>query len=171
MLPYWTQQFNLEEEIHEVSLYNYSAKCIVLSSDPTFGKSFAKEFKNIGGKYNSKLKFSEDEDPKGGWIFRATEESQSSLTNLLKEIFNGNIKPSIFKLREPIFDQQVICKKIVNKLNEIIELCSEEEEDIELEGDGVILNLSFNTPLDETKDCIYKIETSHKSLYVYQDKK
>lgn len=171
MIPYWTQNFVIDSENHEVNLYNYSSKCIVLASDATFGKSFAKEFKAIGGKYNSKLKFSEDQNPQGGWIFRATEESQNSLTNLLKDIFNGNVKPNIFKLKEPIFDQQVVAKKIINKLNELVELCSEEEENIQIDAPEVTLDLSFNQSYQEEENCIYKLETSKKTLYVYQNQK
>lgn len=171
MIPYWTQKFVIDDQTHEVNLYNYSAKCIVLASDQTFGKSFAKDFKNIGGKYNSKLKFSEDQDPQGGWIFRATNESQSSLTNLLKDIFNGNVKPSIFKLKEPIFDSEVIGKKILNKLDELLDLCPEEEENIFVETSEIKLDLSFNQPYNEEENCVYKLETSKKSLHVYQYQK
>ena len=171
MIPYWTQTFVIDGAEHEVNLYNYSAKCIVLSSDPLFGKSFAKEFKNIGGKYNSKLKFSEDQSPQGGWIFRATQESQEKLTSLLKDIFNGTIKPNIFKLQEPVFDRQVIGKKIINKLNELVDLCSTEEENIEIDAPGLTLNLSFNQSFDQEQNCIYKLETSKRTLYVYQNEK
>ena len=174
MKPYWSQEFTFDNEKHLVSLYQYPAKCNVLESTLFFGKSFSKYFKELGGKYNSKLKFSEEEKPKGGWIFRSSEESQGKLNDLLRRIYKGDIEPVLSKVIAPSFDNKDLSIKIFNKLQNILELLPDEEFSSDICENSEFKNVLYANLEDEEEaegDTIYSVVSSRNKFIVNQVKK
>lgn len=175
MEPYWTYKFKIElrgEDEHTVKLYKYSEKSIALVTTANFGKSFAKNFKELGGKFNKNLRIKDDKLE--GWIFRSDAQTQEKVSKLLKDIHTGSLKPEFVGIIEPDFDEKTRNKKIVNMLTTIIEMTPENiEEYVVSEDENAKVTLYFNS--DDTVvtegECIYTLQTAHKKIELYQLKK
>lgn len=171
MEPYWKQEFNLkinEVETHDVKLYQYSERSVCLISTPGFGKSFSKHFKSIEGRFNNNLKINDVKTP--GWIFKFNEEVLEKLNNILKEIYEGNIKPSA-NIIKPDFDIKSKNNRVFNTIANLIKLIPEDtEEHILSEEEGVKTTIYYNRD-DETVtegDMVYSFNSGKKSLEIYQ---
>ena len=161
--PYWEKDFKVDETIHNVKLYHYSAKSIAMVSDEVFGKRFAKYFKEIGGRFNPRLSVG------SGWIFKL--DSQKDLTSVLQKIFRGEAKPTEIGVTAPLFEDKDIDNKIFNTLADLIDLIPPEKaERVVSEKDDVRTTVYYNKD-DETithGDCIYSFTSAHKSLDIHQ---
>lgn len=171
MEPYWKHTFKFEnvEEEHEVKLYEYSAKAIALIGSPYFGKSFAKQFKELKGKFNNNLTINEEKV--AGWIFRTDDETQDALIKLLGDIHSGTVKPVFTGIKVPNFDDKHRNNKIFNMIKSLIDVIPDGEEEIEYHSDDkMTLSMYFNRSEETVTmgDCIYMIEGAHKKLEVYQ---
>ena len=172
MEPYWVFEYKMDlngVKIHNVSLYKYSQRCIVLVTTPSFGKAFSKDFKELNGRFNNRLKINENQI--SGWIFRADNNSQAKLNALLKEIHSGDVVPEFSGIQEPIFDEKTRNNKIFNLMNNILELASDETEDWVLtDNETAKTSIYFNA--DEATvtegDCIYSFQGAHKKIEIYQ---
>ena len=120
MEPYWSQDYTIDLEgvsSHNVKLYHYSKKCTVLISTTEFGRGFSDHFKEIGRKFNKYLK----EIGPSGWIFKVEEETQNKLNDLLYKIYEGSVKPKIFKPIVPEIGEEQRAKRTYNMLNQLLE--------------------------------------------------
>ena len=129
MEPYWTFTYKIplgETVEHKVCLYEYSPKALVLTGTINFGKAFAGNFKEIGGKFNPHLKISDCDKSEPGWIFRANNENQEKLLDLLKKIHTEDIKPNFYQRKDPDFDERSKLNKIYNQINSLLELIGDE---------------------------------------------
>lgn len=175
MEAYWTFKYQLSlrgEEEHVVHLYHYTEKSIALITTMNFGKAFAKEFKQLSGRFNPKLNI--NGTPTAGWIFRADNKSQENLNNLLKDIHSGNKKPEFSGVVEPIFDEKTRNNKIVNMITSIMNMTPESIEEYTIsDTPEAKTTLYFNA--DDTVvtqgDCIYTLQTAHKKIEIYQMQK
>jgi len=160
---YWTRSFTVDDNKYEVKLYHYSAKSIAMTSSEDFGKRFSKYFKEIGGRFNPKLSVG------AGWIFKL--DSQSDLTEVLRKIFKGEIKPSEVDVRAPVFEDSDVDRKIYNTLQELIHLLPEDKQErVMTENDELRITVYYNKD-DETVtqgDCIYEFSSSRKKMSIYQ---
>ncbi len=80
------------EHTTKISLYVYTEKSLVIKSDENFGKSFAENLKEAGGKYNAKLRVGIDK----GWVFPNSKKAE--LDEVLTKINSGEIKGEIIKV-------------------------------------------------------------------------
>lgn len=76
----------------KISLYVYTEKSLVIKSDETFGKSFAENLKEAGGKYNPKLRVGIDK----GWVFPNSRKPE--LDEVLTKINSGEITGEVIKI-------------------------------------------------------------------------
>lgn len=163
MESYWEKKFTVDDKSYEVKLYHYSPKCIAMTTSEDFGKRFSKYFKDIGGRFNSKLSIG------AGWIFKL--DSQNDLTEVLRKIFKGELKPSEIDVRAPVFENSDVDKKIFNTLQELIHLLPEDKEERVLtENEDLRITVYYNKD-DETVtqgDCIYEFSSSRKKMSIYQ---
>jgi hypothetical protein len=163
MEPYWEKEYQIEDKKHEVKLYQYSPKCIAMVSSENFGKKFSFYLKEIGGRFNGKLSVG------AGWIFKL--DSQSDLTDLLRKIYKGEIKPKETEIRAPVIENSDIDHKIFNTLQELIVLLpSEQETRVLAENEEVKTTVYYNKS-EETLvegNMIYNFSSAHKNLEIYQ---
>ncbi len=175
MDPYWTFKYQISlrgEEEHTVKLYHYTEKSIALVTSTNFGKAFAKNFKQLNGRFNPRLNI--NNTTASGWIFRADNKSQEALNFLLRDIHSSNTKPEFSGIIEPIFDEKTRNNKIVNMITAIIDMTPESiEEYVVSDTLGAKTTLYFNA--DDTivtqGDCIYTLQTAHKKIELYQIQK
>jgi hypothetical protein len=80
------------EHTTKVSLYVYTEKSLVIKTDENFGKSFADNLKEAGGKYNGKLRVGIDK----GWVFPNSKKPE--LDEVLTKINTGEIKGEVVKI-------------------------------------------------------------------------
>jgi hypothetical protein len=76
----------------KVSLYVYTEKSLVIKTDESFGKSFAENLKESGGKYNPKLRVGIDK----GWVFPNSRKPE--LDEVLTKINSGEIIGEVVKI-------------------------------------------------------------------------
>jgi hypothetical protein len=173
MEPYWSFKYNIllrGEDEHHVRLYQYTEKSIALISTPQFGRAFAKNFKELQGRFNPRLDINDEKQ--AGWIFRADNNTQTKLNNLMKDIHSGDIKPEFSGVQEPIFDEKTRNNKIVNMLTTIMNDLAPDtiEEQVVSDKDGVLTTIYYNA--DDTVvtkgKCIYSIHGAHKKVELYQ---
>jgi hypothetical protein len=175
MEAYWTFKYQISlrgEEEHVVNLYHYTEKSVALVTTTNFGKAFAKNFKQLNGRFNPRLNI--NNIPTAGWIFRADNKSQESVNNLLKDIHSGNIKPEFSGIIEPIFDEKTRNNKIVNMITSIMNMTPESIEEYTVSDTSEAkTTLYFNA--DDTVvtegDCIYTLQTAHKKIEIFQMQK
>ena len=175
MEAYWNFKYQISlrgEEEHVVNLYHYTEKSVALVTTTNFGKAFAKNFKQLNGRFNPRLNI--NNIPTAGWIFRADNKSQEAVNNLLKDIHSGNIKPEFSGIIEPMFDEKTRNNKIVNMITSIMEMTPESIEDYTVsDTPGAKTTLYFNA--DDTVitegDCIYTLQTAHKKIEIFQMQK
>lgn len=163
MDPYWEKTIDVEGEKHEIKLYSYTPKSIAMTSSGDFGKKFSTHFKELGGKFNPKLSIGP------GWIFRL--DLQSGLSDILRKIFKGEIKPKELGVKNPMFDDSDIDFKIFNTLQELIELLPESEEERVLSENEEVRTIVYYNKSDQTTtqgECIYSFSSSRKSMEIYQ---
>ena len=171
MEPYWKHEFEFEgiDEKHVASLYQYSERSIALISTPYFGKTFAKNFKELKGKFNGNLTINEEKSP--GWIFKLDDETQESLISLLGDINSGKIKPSFTGIKVPDFSEKSRNNKIYTFLSKLVDLIPEVEEEIEYHNDDkMCITMYFNRSEDTVTqgDLIYEFTSAHKKAEIYQ---
>lgn len=172
MEPYWKQEFEInlgDKESHLVCLYKYSERSIALISTPEFGKSFSKEFKKIDGKFNQNLKINDGK--KSGWIFKAQTEIMEGLNDLLKGIYEGEIKPLFSGIVAPDFSQKSKHNKVFNLINKLMEMLPEDKEEFVIsEDDKAKTTIYYNSDEDTVYegDLVYSFESSKKKFEVYQ---
>jgi hypothetical protein len=172
METYWTFKYNIHlrgEDEHLLRLYHYTEKSIALITTINFGKAFAKEFKELNGRFNPRLNINNNIE--SGWIFRADNKTQENLNKLLRDIYTGDKKPEFSGVIEPIFNEKTRNNKIVNMLTNVMDMVPDSIEEYEISNKGgVITTLYFNA--DDTiitqGECIYSIYTAHKKLEIYQ---
>lgn len=161
--PYWTRNFTVDDKKYEVKLYSYSAKSIAMTSTDDFGKRFSRHFRDAGGRFNPKLSVG------AGWIFKL--DSQTDLTEVLRKIFKGEIKPSEVDVRAPVFEDSDVDRKIYNTLQELIHLLPEDKQErVMTESEELRITVYYNKD-DETVtqgDCIYEFSSSRKKMSIYQ---
>lgn len=170
MEPYWKFKYSLllrGEDEHVVKLYQYTERSIALISTANFGKAFAKNFKELQGKYNPRLNIDDEKVP--GWIFRAT--MQEKLNDMLKKIHSGELKPEFSGVQEPIMDEKVRNNKLVNMITSIMDMVPENiEEYTVVDNDDFTTTMYFNA--DDTVvtqgECIYSLQGAHKKVEIYQ---
>jgi len=165
MEPYYTKEFNIEGENHEVKLYKYSLKSIAMVSTEKFGKGFSKNLKDIGGRFNPKLSVG------SGWIFRIDSETQEKITKFLKGVFTGEIKWETGDVKIPAIENHEIDQKIFITLNELLDFIPSEKEDRMIsDKDGVKTFVYYNKDdsVITQGDTIYNFESAHKSLEITQ---
>tara|TARA_R110002110_G_scaffold51596_5_gene151133 strand:- start:95 stop:595 length:501 start_codon:yes stop_codon:yes gene_type:complete len=163
MEPYWEKEFCIEDKKYEIKLYQYTPKCIAMTSTEDFGKKFATPLKEIGGKFNPKLSIGPS------WIFKF--DFQSDLTDVLRKIYKGEIKPKETEIRQPVFEDSDVDQKIFNNLQELITLLPEEKEErILSETEEVITTVYYNKDEETvTKgNLIYSFCSAHKNMEIYQ---
>ena len=80
------------EHTTKISLYVYTEKSLVIKSDENFGKSFAENLKEAGGKYNGKLRVGIDK----GWVFPNSKKPE--LDDVLTKINSGEITGEVVKV-------------------------------------------------------------------------
>jgi hypothetical protein len=171
MEPYFKLDFDIkiqEKDKHLVSLYKYSEKAIALITTEEFGKCFAKNFKDLNGKFNKNLTINEETVP--GWIFRAQSDVAENLNALLKRIYDGDIKPVYTGIIKPDFNSN---KKIFNLLGMLKKLIPEEKEQHVLSEDEqfkttMYFNLEEDTDVITEGDIVYSLEAGSKKVEVYQ---
>ena len=165
MDPYWTKEISVGEDKYEVKLFKYSPKCIALTSTNDFGKKFSSALKEIGGKYNPKLSIGE------GWIFKL--DTQTNLSDTLRKIFKGEIKPKETEFRSPIFEDSDTDCKIFNLMDEIKRFQPEDQEEKERtlsEGKDFTTTIYFNkseTTLTQG-DLVFSFTSSRGTVHIYQ---
>ena len=161
--PYWEKEFKIDEETHMVRLYQYSPKSIALVSDEKFGKQFASSFKELHGRFNSRLSVG------AGWIFKL--DAQKELSGVLQKIYRREIIPKELGVVPPLIDDKDIDNKIFNTLTELLQLIPEaKEERVLAETDQARTTVYYNKD-DETithGDCIYSFTSAHKTLDIHQ---
>lgn len=168
MEPYWEQDYLINEEKHNVKLYKYSQNSVCLISTTKFGKSFSKSFKTAGGRFNPNLKIDEVKTP--GWIFRSNIEVLEKLNNILKEIYEGNIKAE-FNIIKPDFNNKNHNNEIFNLISKLSKLISEDTEEYILSNADGVKTTIYHNPDEETVtegDLVYKFEGGNKILEIYQ---
>lgn len=165
-MAYWQHTFSLGE-LGDclIELHSYSSKCIALRSPSKFGRAFSKHFKEIGGKYNANLKFSDRDTKQPGWIFKM--DDQAKIQEVLKKINSGELTPR--KLHEK--SQKDEFEDVYRKLVDLIKVVPEEGSDdiVIAEKDGFRTYASFNK-CETTDDLIVYFGTSKKKMYVYKVK-
>lgn len=172
MEPYWDQDFDIninEKNKHNVKLYKYSEKSIALISTPEFGKAFAKKFKEIDGKFNPNLKINDNKE--AGWIFKAETETLEKLNEILKGIFEGEIKPLFSGLILPDFSGKSKHNKVFNLINKLMEMLPEENEEFVIsEDEKAKTTIYYNSDEDTVKEgeLVYSFEGGKKKLEVCQ---
>jgi hypothetical protein len=172
MEPYWEQDFDItlgKKDKHHVALYQYSDRSVALVSTQEFGKSFAKNFKEINGKFNKNLKI--NDEPTAGWIFKAQRESLEGLNDILKKIFEGDIKPQFSGIIKPDFDGKAKNNKIFNLITMLMKLIPEETEQYILsEEEGVKTTIYFNSDEDTVTEgnVVYFFEGGKKKMEIFQ---
>lgn len=77
-----------------ISIYNYTEKSLAILCDEMFGKAFSEKLKEIGGKYNAKLRIGK------GWIF--SNNKRGALEELFTKIKAGEIKGEEVIIRQKI---------------------------------------------------------------------
>ena len=165
MEPYWTKEIIAGEKSHEVKLFKYSAKCIAMTSTNDFGRKFSTALKEIGGRYNPKLSVGE------GWIFRL--DSQQNLTDTLRKIFKGEIKPRETEVRAPIFEDSDTDYKIFSLMDEVKRFQPEDQEEVErtlTESKDFTTTIYFNkseTTLTQG-DLVFSFTSSRGTVHIYQ---
>ena len=163
MEPYWEKEFQIEDKKYQIKLIRYTPKCIALVSSDDFGKKFSSSLKEIGGRFNPKLSIG------AGWIFKL--DSQSTLTELLRKIYKGEIKPKETEIKQPLFDDSDVDQKIFNTLQELIHLLPrDKEERILSESDEVRTTIYYNKDDDTVTqgNMIYNFCSAHKNMEIYQ---
>jgi hypothetical protein len=172
MEPYWSQDYTVDLEdvpIHNVKLYHYTKKCTVLVSTPEFGRGYSDHFKEIGGKFNKYLK---DIGPMG-WIFKIEQDTQDKLTNILYKIYEGTVKPKIFKPMIPEIGEEQRAKRTYNMLDQLLKSLPEDSSSFVLSE-----NEEFKTTIYYNRDdftvtegeYIMGFESAHKKVDIYQMK-
>jgi len=76
----------------KVALYVYTEKSLAIKTDENFGKSFAENLKEAGGKYNAKLRVGIDK----GWVFPISKKAE--LDEVLTKINSGEILGEVVKV-------------------------------------------------------------------------
>ena len=171
MEPYWSQEYNLkigDVEKHLVKLYQYSERSVCLISTPSFGKSFSKNFKSVDGRFNNNLKINDEKVP--GWIFKFNEENLEKLNDILKDIYEGNIKPG-FNIIKPDFDLKSKNNRVFNLISQLVKLIPEDTEEYILsEEEGVKTTIYYNRDEETVTegDMVYSFNSGKKSLEIYQ---
>ena len=107
MEPYWEKEFCIEDKKYEIKLYQYTPKCIAMTSTEDFGKKFATPLKEIGGKFNPKLSIGPS------WIFKF--DFQSDLTDVLRKIYKEEVITTVYYNKD---------EETVTKGNLIYSFCS-----------------------------------------------
>jgi len=163
MDPYWEKIIESEGKNYEIKLFRYSPKCIAMVSSDDFGKKFSTYFKEIGGRFNPKLSVGP------GWIFRL--DLQEGLTDILRKIYKGEIKPRELEIKTPVFDDSDIDFKIFNTLQDLIQLLPEDTEERVISENQEVKTTVYYNKTDDTVtqgDCIYSFSSSRKSMDIYQ---
>lgn len=172
MEPYWKQEFDISLgniDKHLVCLYKYSERSIALISTSEFGKTFSKNFKEIDGKFNQNLKINDEKHP--GWIFRAQNEVMEKLNIILKDIYEGKIKPLFSSIIIPDFSGKSKHNKVFNLINKLVDMISDENEEFVINEDEKAKTTIYYNANDETVtegDLVYSFEAGRKKLEVYQ---
>lgn len=163
MESYWDKEFNIDDNKYTVKLYKYSPKCIAMTTTEDFGKKFSQYFKDIGGRFNSRLSVG------AGWIFKL--DSQQALTDLLRKIYKKEIKPKETDFKAPSFDDSDTDNKIFNSLQELITLLPETKEERVLSENEEVKTLVYynRSESDLTEgNLIYSFSSAHKNMEIYQ---
>lgn len=167
--PYWTYTYTNIEGLgqQKIELYKYSAKCIALKSSQEFGRSFSKQLKAVGGRYNANLKFDESDPLRSepGWIFKI--DAQNELQKFISSVQKGESKPRIQE--EKTEKQENV--SLFRKLKELVDLLPEDGDDYILsEANGYRTYITFGLDKPTEDNCVYSVRSSHKKLDVYQIK-
>lgn len=169
MEPYWKENFDIkigEKNNHQVALYKYSERAIALITTPELGKAFSKHFKPLDGKFNKNLKINEENV--AGWVFKAQSDVLEKLNDLLKSIYDGDIKPVFNEIIKPDFNNNA---KIFNLLGNLKKLIIEDSEHFILSNDKNIKTTIYFNREDDTiteGDIVYCFEAGNKKVEVYQ---
>lgn len=172
MEPYWKQEFDVSisgKDKHLVQLYQYSERSVALISTPEFGRSFSKYFKEAEGRFNKGLKI--NDEVVSGWIFKAQNNTLETLNNFLKEIYEGNLKPTFSGIVKPDFDSKSKNNKIFNLITKLMDMLPEENEQFVLGEENNIKTTIYFNPDDDTVtegDLVYSFEGGKKKLEIYQ---
>ena len=163
MNPYWTKEFSSDGEKYTIKLYQYSPKCIGMTIPENFGRRLSFAFKELGGKFNPKLSIG------SGWVFKL--EKQQDLTDMLRKIYKGEIKPKENEFKPPAIEDSDNDMKVFNSLQELIHLIPDEKEErILSEGEGHRTMVYYNQD-DSTVtegELIYSFSSAHKTMDIYQ---
>ena len=163
MEPYWTKEFSSDGEKFTIKLYQYTPKCIGMTIPEIFGKRLSFAFKDLGGKFNPKLSIGP------GWVFRL--DKQQDLTEILRKIYKGEIKPEETKFKPPAIEDNDNDMKVFNSLQELIVLLPEEKEERVLaEGEGFRTMVYYNQDNSTVTEgeLIYSFSSAHKTMDIYQ---
>jgi hypothetical protein len=136
MEPYWELEFDIKvgsEEKQQVKLYKYSEKSVALICHESFGKSFSKNFKGLGGRFNPNLTINENKI--AGWIFKSDGDTLENLNKILEDIYCGNIRPQFRGIISPDFNLKSKSVKIYNLFEQIIKLFPDENSQVVLSED------------------------------------
>ena len=179
MNPYWELDFDIKlgqdgKTKQSVKLYQYSDRCVALVCTENFGKSFSKNFKSLGGRFNPNLTINEEKT--AGWFFKADGDTLENLNKLLEDIYSGNIKPQFRGIIPPDFSLKSKSVKIYNLLDQIIKLVPEEfNQTVLSEDDNYKTTVYYNTVDEEDVvtegDLVAECKFGKKSFEVYQLKK
>ena len=159
MEPYWKYTYSNIVGMGEqsISLFKYSAKCIALKCSQEFGRGFSKNLKNIGGRFNMNLKFTEVPEP--GWIFKI--ESQEELQKFISSVQKKEISPKVIDQKSEKQENIMLFRK----LKELLDLIPEEGEDFIIsESNGFRTYLTF----DDDENSVYSVKSSKKKMNVCQ---
>ena len=181
MEPYWYLEFDIklgqeDKTKHVVKLYKYSEKSVAMICGESFGKSFSKNFKNTGGRFNSNLTINEEKVP--GWIFKSDGDTLENLNKILENIYCGNIKLQYRGIIPPDFNIKSKSVKIFNLLDQIVKLIPEDSKSCVLsEDDNYKTTIYYNNKDEEDEDVVTEgdlvgeLKYGIKMFEIYQLKK
>ena len=174
-------------ENYIIALYNYSKVSIALShkqlSDEEEDRQERERFKKFclmykshfketaGGKYNPNLTICGNKCP--GWIFKV--ENHKLLTDVLKKIFTGEIKPKELEATAPDFSQEDVDLKVVTLCQELKDLLPENGNRVISEDDTQITTIYYGDDNDESVikqgEPIFSFTSAHRTVEICQLKK
>ncbi len=165
MKKHWSHTYHLDlegDKIHEVILYRFSSKVLLMTAPTKFNNAFGKYLEEIGGSWNDSLKCEEYPHPISGWLFPL--EIQENLIGLLGSIHKGDIEP------RKVAKSTVDCNKLYAQLEKVFEMIPQTNEISVMEIPGGETIFVFNRPSDEIVrgECVLTLEKSRKKLEIYQ---
>jgi len=177
MQLHWEHTYELilnGQNKHPLKIYRFSQKALFLLTTENFNNAFRHCFEQIGGAWNSGLKF-EDGQVKSGWLFPLEDEVQDGLFKLLRKIHSGEVAPILPSVGGE--DAKNMCVKIFNDLSKIFELIPRDKKEsfslpiLSVEGkpEGETI-FYFNREEDDRSkgNCVVTLEKNRKRLEIFQ---